>query len=253
MRIAAVVVAHGDAPFLASTLDSITGQSRTPDAKIAVCDATSPQVDALLRAHGLDIHRATTTSRDVTTRIAHNFAQGVYAVKEFDLAVLGDHDDLWHIDRIGHHEAVARTFPNAVMLASDGRLIDTRGTHLGGTLRNTFPVPADWNDLDLRTQWIYVLRRSVATGGASAVVPQRVLRVAIPGGWLHDRWWSMLAVRDHGMVIDDTVVIDYRVSEDQRVGLDTQGQESTLRWLGTRAASVTRTAKRAADIARLLV
>jgi hypothetical protein len=55
------------------------------------------------------------------------------------------------------------------------------------------------------------------------------------------------------MVIDDAVVIDYRISDDQRVGLDTQGQESTLRWMGKRAASLTRTMKRAADIARLLV
>jgi hypothetical protein len=253
MRIAAVVVAHGDAPFLASTLDSITGQSRTPDSRIAVCDATSPQVDALLRRHGFNIHRATTTSRDVTTRIAHNFAQGVHAVSDFDLAVLGDHDDIWHIDRIGHLEAVARTFPEAVMLASDGRSVDTNGTPLGGTVRDTFPVPAGWNDLNLRKQWTYVLRHSVATGGASAVVPHRVLRVPVPKGWLHDRWWSMLAVRDHGMVIDDAVVIDYRISDDQRVGLDTQGQESTPQWVGSRVTSLTRTTKRAADIARLLV
>jgi hypothetical protein len=253
MRIAAVVVAHGDAPFLASTLDSITGQSRALDARIAICDATTPQVDALLREHRFVIHRATTTSRDVTTRIAHNFAQGVHAAGDCDLVVLGDHDDVWHIDRVGHHEAVARTFPGAVMLASDGRLIDSHGAPPGGTLRETFPVPAGWNDLDLRQQWTYVLRHSIATGGASAVVPHRVLRVAIPNGWLHDRWWSLLAVRDHGMVIDDAVVIDYRISDDQRVGLDTQGQESTLRWMGKRAASLTRTARRAADIARLLI
>lgn len=252
MRIAAVVVAHGDAPFLASTLDSITGQSRAPDARIAVCDATSPQVDALLREHGFDGYRATTTSRDVATRIAHNFAQGVKAAIDFDLAILGDHDDVWHLDRIGHHEAVARTFPRAVMISSDGRLINSHGTPLDGTLRDTFPVPSGWNDLDLRKQWMYVLRHSIATGGASAVVPQSVLRIVTPNGWLHDRWWSMLAIRDHGMVIDDAVVIDYRISEDQQVGLDTQGQGSTLRWVGTHAASLIRTAKRAADIARLV-
>lgn len=253
MRIAAVVVAHGDAPFLASTLDSISGQSRTPDARIAVCDATSPQVDGLLLEHGFDIHRATSTSRDLTTRIAHNFTQGVKVARDFDLAVLGDHDDVWHIDRIGHHEAVARTFPRAVMLSSDGRLVDTHGTPLGGTLRDRFPIPSGWNDLDLRKQWTYVLRHSIATGGASAVVPESVLRIAIPNGWLHDRWWSMLAVRNNGMVIDDAAMIDYRISEDQRVGLDTHRQESTMRWLGTRAASLTRTAKRAWDITRLLV
>lgn len=253
MRIAAVVVAHAHAPHLAATLDSISAQSRPPDARIAVCDATSPQTDALLRTHGFEIHRATTTSRDVTTRIGHNFAQGVRAAQDCDLAVLGDHDDIWHVERIGHHEAVSRTFPDAVMLTSDGRIVDEKGVPRGGTLRTTFPVPQDWNHLDLRQQWTYVLRRSIATGGASAVVPTGVLRKPIPDGWLHDRWWSMLAVRDRGMVTDDVVVIDYRLSDDQRVGLDTQGQESALRWWGSRAVSLTRTAGRAVDIARLLI
>jgi len=253
MRIAAVVVAHGDAPFLVTTLDSITGQSRTPDSRIAVCDATSPQVDALLRTHGFDVHRATTSSRDVTTRIAHNVTQGVHEVKDFDLAVLGDHDDIWHIDRVGHHEAVARTFPDAVMLASDGRLIETRGTPLGGTLRDAFPVPAGWNNLDLRKQWTYVLRHSVATGGASAVVPGRVLRKPIPQGWLHDRWWSLLAVRDHGMVIDDVPVIDSRVSEGQHVGLSDGSQRIPRAWWSRKLAELPRSLIRVGDISRLLL
>jgi len=252
MRIAAVVVAHAHAPHLAATLDSITSQSRPADVRVAVCDATSPQVDSLLRTHGFEIQRATTTSRDVTTRIGHNFAQGVRAVEGCDLAVLGDHDDIWHVERIGHHEAVARTFPNSVMLASDGRLVDDKGVPRRETLRRTFPVPSDWNHLDLRQQWAYVLRHSIATGGASAVVPTRVLRKPIPDGWLHDRWWSMLAVRDRGMVIDDAVVIDYRITDEQQVGLDTRGQESTLRWWGSRAMAIRRTAGRAFDIARLL-
>lgn len=252
MHIAAVVVAHGDAPFLAGTLDSISRQSRRPDARIAVCDATTPRVDALFRGHRFEIHRSTATSQDVTTRIAHNFAQGVHAAKDSDLAVLGDHDDIWHIDRTVHHEAVAREFPGAVMLASDGRLIDARGAGIGGTLRSTFPVPLDWNNLDPRRQWFYVLRHSIATGGASAVAPRHVLRIGIPRGWLHDRWWSILAVRDAGMVIDDEIVVDYRLSGGQHVGLRTQGQESAGRWMRMRISSFSRTVNHAIDLVRLL-
>jgi len=253
MRIAAVIVVHGGAPFLDATLGSISAQARQPDARIAVCDSTEPRVDAQLRAHGFDLHRATTTSRDVTTRIAHNFAQGVRLATDTDLAVLGDHDDVWHIDRIGHHEVTARTLLHAAMVSSDGRLVDAGGAPIGGTLRDTFPVPADWNHLDLRRQWIYALQHSIATGGASAVVPSKVLRRPIPHGWLHDRWWSLLATRERGMVIDDAVVIDYRVSDAQRVGLDTQGQHSAQEWWGTRVRNLGRTARRGADIARLLL
>lgn len=253
MRIAAVIVAHGDAPFLSETLGSISGQSRTPDRRIAVCDSTSKDVEAHLRDHGFDIHRATTSSADITTRIAHNFAQGVRLASDTDLAVLGDHDDVWHVERVGHHEVVARTFPNGVMFASDGRLLGAHGQHPGGTLRDTFPVPRDWNQLDLGHQWTFALRHSIATGGASAVVPARVLRTSIPHGWLHDRWWSLLAVRDHGMVIDEDVVIDYRVSDTQRVGLDTQAQGIPREWWLSRVQNLGRTVRRSADIARLLL
>ncbi|MEI7630354.1 MAG: hypothetical protein WCJ73_04300, partial [Actinomycetes bacterium] len=46
----------------------------------------------------------------------------------------------------------------------------------------------------------------------------------VPKGWLHDRWWSLVAVVRSGMLIDEGIVIDYLVQAGQQVGLDTGSQ-----------------------------
>lgn len=252
MRIAAVIVAHGNAPYLSHTLESITAQTRTPDALIAICDATTAPVNETLTHHGFEIHPATTTATNVTTRIAQNFAQGVTQAAHCDLVVLGDHDDVWHRERVAHHESVAHHYPDSWMFASDARLIDEGNTPMGSTLHGTFPVPLNWNEQDKRQQWAYALRHSVATGGASAVRPADAARVTIPPGWLHDRWWSLAATRAGALVIDDVIVIDYRITDHQQVGLDTRGQESRGAWLAQRGRSLPETLRRSSDLASLM-
>jgi hypothetical protein len=118
------------------------------------------------------------------------------------------------------------------MVASDGTLVDETGTPIGGTLRTTFPVAANWNELQADQQLKYALKHSLATGGASAVKPGYFAEQEIPEGWLHDRWWSMLATVRLGMLIDTESVIDYRVQGNQQVGLDTgtQAMSSSSKW-----------------------
>ncbi|MFN8172632.1 MAG: hypothetical protein U0R65_12305 [Candidatus Nanopelagicales bacterium] len=46
----------------------------------------------------------------------------------------------------------------------------------------------------------------------------------MPAGWLHDRWWSLVALARDGLIVDDGLVIDYRVQSGQEVGLDRAAQ-----------------------------
>ncbi len=73
------------------------------------------------------------------------------------------------------------------------------------------------------------LRTSVATGGASMIRPARFPRLDVPEGWLHDRWWSLVATGRDGLLVDREPVIDYRVQPGQQVGLDAgaQGRSGT--------------------------
>lgn len=220
MTVAALLVTSNSQRWIAQTLQTINAQTQQPDAVVVIDDNSTDDTRRIIHEvlHGrATVIRATSKAEDITTRIAHNFHQGIRACAEHDVVVLGDHDDLWHPNRV--ERQAQQLTDDAVMVAADGRLIDVRDEPMGGTLRDTFPVPADWDDLDARAQTQYAVRHSIGTGGASALRPQAFADLTIPSGWLHDRWWSLVATVRGGMRLDPEVLIDYRVSETQEVGL----------------------------------
>jgi glycosyltransferase involved in cell wall biosynthesis len=235
--IAAALVTHNSERWLKATLDSIANQTRKPDRIIVIDDNSTDGTERILSDHGITPIKATTTASETITRIAQNFQQGIREAKDADIVVLGDHDDIWHPTRVELQAALleggnANTGPSILMVASDGTLVDENGTATGGTLRTIFPVAANWNELPADQQLKYALKHSLATGGASAIKPGYFAEQEIPEGWLHDRWWSLLATVRLGMLIDADSVIDYRVQGDQQVGLDTgtQAMSSSSKW-----------------------
>lgn len=222
-RIAAVLVTSNSARWLEPTLTSVLTQERQPDEIVIIDDRSTddtPTIIERVAGRRARVVPARATTADLSTRIAANFQQGLQEVRDCDIAVLGDHDDIWHADRIAHQAEALEVWSNVTMLASNGRLIDMFGNVVPGSLRSAFPVPTDFNDLPPGRQMRAVIRRSIATGGASAVRPAVFADVAIPAGWLHDRWWSLVATAREGMRLDESAVIDYRVSPGQEVGLD---------------------------------
>ena len=114
------------------------------------------------------------------------------------------------------------------LVASDGRLVDAEGRAVGGTLRSTFRVPDDINDMSPADRMRFVLRKSVATGGASAVRPAGVRRRRDPRGLAARPVVEPRRGRREELLIDTTVVIDYRVTTEQEVGLDTGSQDQAV-------------------------
>ena len=227
-RVAAVLVTSNSERWLEQTLLSVLEQSRVADELVIVDDGSTDKTFAIIeRVAGprARVVAATSSSPDLSTRIAANFRQGLQQVRGCDVVVLGDHDDVWHADRIAHQIEVMQVWSDTSMLASDGRLIDVSGLVIPGSLRTAFPVPEGFNERPPADQMRAVIRRSIATGGASAVRPAAFADAAIPPGWLHDRWWSLLATAREQMRLDDAEVIDYRLSPGQEVGLDRGRQD----------------------------
>ena len=244
--VAAVVVTHDSENFLPELIASIQGQTRPLDEVIVIDDHSSDATVALARKSGWRVEKATSPATDITTRIAQNFTQGLRAARDFNIVILSDHDDYWLPDRVEHQVRQLQAHPGAWMLASGARIMGSEQT-----LRDTFPVPGDWEEMSPRRQLRYALRHSLATGGASAVRPRDLLDPAnkatpIPAGWLHDRWWSLAATARGALVIDHHPVIEYRVQPDQQVGLAVGRQ-------GSRIPKIRRSdARRAREVARLL-
>lgn len=227
-RIAALIVTSNSERWIEATALSIADQWRQPDDVVVIDDGSTDATHAILRrvlGDRVRIVGSTAQSDDRTNRIAHNFRQGLQECAECDVVVLGDHDDVWHGNRIGHQAGLLEVLADDVLVASDGRLVDEGGMPTGGTLRDVFPVPDDFDDRTAGERMRVVLRRSVATGGASALRPAAFVDVEVPPGWLHDRWWSLVAAAREQLNVDREVVIDYRVSTAQQVGLDRGHQD----------------------------
>ena len=251
-RVAAVLVTSNSERWLEPTLASVRDQDRPADAIVIVDDASSDGTRAVIdRVLGerARVVASRARSTDKTSRIAANFRQGLHEVRDCGIAVLGDHDDVWHPHRIAHQVKVLDVWRDIELLASDGRLVDVDGAPVPGSLRTAFPVPADFNEMSPALQVRTVIRRSVATGGASAVRPEAFADVEIPPGWLHDRWWSLVAAARESLRVDVDAVIDYRVSPEQEVGLDRGHQaRSAVQRLRTGLASAGSTMSRIRDL-----
>lgn len=253
-NVAVVLVTCNSTPGLTETLQSVSGQTQEPTTLIAIDDYSTDHTVQTLRAAGFTVQTSTSTSSDPFTRIAQNFVNGVRLAQQrgADIVVLGDHDDIWHRDRVQRQTDILETHRQVAMVASDGFLIDEHGVALPGSIRGSFPVPDDFHEWTLRHQMRFALRHSIATGGASAIRLSGLSDWTVPPGWLHDRWWSLVALRQQALLIDDTKVIDYRVGPDQQVGLATSGQDHPVAWWSARARHVGRTAGRVRDVAGLL-
>lgn len=241
-RLAVVLVTHNGERWLPQVLASILAQTRTPDTFIVVDDGSTDATTTILRDHGLDPIPARTRLGDPKARTGANFEQGVRHAMErgAQLVALGDQDDTWHRDRLAHQAWLMDETTTLAMLASDGRLVDEQGqpTTTGGddrtpgqaTLREAFPLPGGedgWRRLSPAQRMTKALRSSVATGGASMIRPSVLhTALAVPPGWLHDRWWSLAALAMDAFRADDRIVLDYRLSSGQQVGLDAGTQQA---------------------------
>jgi len=251
---AAVIVTSNSQAYLEDLLASIDGQTHRPDMRIAIDDMSMDATSDLLEGNGFTVSRATSSAGDTTTRIAQNFLQGVRAAMTAgaEIVILGDHDDVWHRNRVEHQANLLNDHPSVAMLASDGYLIDEHGAALPGTIRSTFPVPEDFNEQSIRAQLAYAVRHSIATGGACALRPAALTDWSIPDGWLHDRWWSLATLRAGRFAADPTPVLDYRLTSDQQVGLNTAHQNHGRKWFRSKAKDAARSVSRTRDLSRLI-
>jgi glycosyltransferase involved in cell wall biosynthesis len=252
-RVGVVLVTHNSQQWIEQTLRSVFAQTALADRVVVIDDESTDGTAELLAAFDAEVIAATTTARDINERIAQNFVQGVQVCHDCELVALGDHDDVWHPDRLARQAGILAAVPQALMVASDGLIMDDQGSATGQRLRDAFPVPPQWSEWSNPDRMRFVLKHSIATGGASMIRPAMFPDLSVPSAWLHDRWWSMVATIRGGMVIDVDPVIDYRVSVGQQVGLDAGSQDRQgLSRIAAHAPQSGRSARKARDVFRRL-
>lgn len=237
VRVGALLVTRNSGSHIDQTLVSIREQTLQPDVVLVVDDNSRDDTVAQIKQWARSFEQSggrflfqhsTATSTRGLSRIAANFAQGVRALGSVDFVALADHDDLWLEDRLQRQVALMTEIPHCSMLASNSWIDDT-----AETLFDAFDIPDDLGAASAADVLRFVIRRSVATGGASMIRPHRLIdsdALVPPAGWLHDRWWSLAAAAQGSLCVSSKPVIRYRLSQAQAVGLD-RGRQTSV---GTR-------------------
>lgn len=234
LSVGCVMVTHNGARYLGEQLDSMINQTRPLDEVVLVDDHSTDEsvemvASALTDTAALRIVGAPTLPRHagLYTRIAQNFAAGMAAAGT-DIVILADQDDVWLSHRAAAHHAWFEAKPKCAMVAADGSLIDAQSRPTGATLRDEYPVPEAWATLAHAERMRYALAHPIATGAASAVMPDRILGGgSVPQGWLHDRWYSLSAVANDQMGVDPSVLVKYRTHGRQVVGMSGAADSSS--------------------------
>ncbi|WP_265444993.1 glycosyltransferase [Flexivirga meconopsidis] len=255
-----VMVTHNGARHLTEQLDSMHEQTVSLDELVVIDDGSVDATTDVVRDHPITREVVThvvpapprTESMPLYDRIAANFSLGV-SLCGSELIVLADQDDVWYPRRVAAHVDWFRTHPQSAMVASNADLIDAESAPLGRTMRDDFPVPAEWSHWSPQHRMRYTLAKPVATGAASAIVPRRLVgHGSVPRGWLHDRWYSLDAVANNLLDIDPVAQIAYRVHSDQVLGVAGSSASRTARGrLQRRASQPTLAARKLWQLSRL--
>lgn len=260
---AAVMVTHNGERFLGQQCESIFRQTLLPAVLVVVDDASRDRTRTLLqdiaRAAPIPveiIHVDGSRISDGRSRIAANVMTALAAASRYDIAVLADHDDEWLEDRVARQRELLISTPGALLVAGDGILVDESSATIGTSLRQIYPPPDGWESMDAAGRMRSALRRPFVTGAASALTAEMArLMAPVPGGWLHDRWATLVAAARGGLLLQRDSVIRYRVHGGQTLGLGQANLglgEHRWRQVLERGASPVEAALRAAQVVHRL-
>ena len=223
MRISIALCTYRGERFIREQLESILRQTRPPDELVLTDDASDDATTAVVlgmldrfRELGVDV---TLLTNEQTLGVTANFERCVTHTTG-DLIFLCDQDDVWHPDKLAVMAAELQARDDLLLLFTDARLIDARGTARPHTLFDAIELtPRERRSLKRGAAFEVMMRRNVVTGATTAF-RRELLTSAVPFGseWVHDEWLAVIAAATGSVGVIDIATIDYRQHETNQIG-----------------------------------
>ncbi|MCU1312518.1 MAG: glycosyltransferase family 2 protein [Acidobacteriaceae bacterium] len=228
--ISVALCTYNGARYLEEQLASILAQTRPPDELVwaddGSTDATSSLAQAFAARAGFPVSILPARSRLGSTR---NFERALRHCRG-DLIALSDQDDRWQPQRLARSAAALESTPDAVLLFSDGLIIDEHSLPLSGSLWQRFGFVGERHDRFIRGDYSLLSRERFITG-ATTMLRRSALAAAlpIPPAWVHDAWLGTVLSFQGKLIALDEPLIDYRIHAQQQVGADSRWQRHASR------------------------
>ncbi|QUD81709.1 glycosyltransferase [Gordonia polyisoprenivorans] len=228
-RSATVIVVHNGIRYLEEQLTSMADELKAGDLIVCIDDYSDDGSERAVRGFADELgvnyrsRLSFSTSKLTVARIASNFDLGcrIAARSGYKNILMSDQDDVWVRGRVSRHVQRLRetgammTCGQVVSLKSD---VEESEQHSVGKPLFRHGLK-DWSVSTPYEQFEATLRLPSVTGAACAVTDELVdLASPIPTGWLHDRWYALVAAAVGKLDHDPRPVLRYRLHDRQTVG-----------------------------------
>lgn len=229
-RVTVVLTTYNSQRFIREQLRSILSQSRPVDELVIADDASTDDTAAVV-AELLSESTATVHAVNHDTRVGYLAnVESAASRATGDVVFFADHDDVWHRDKVD--EMLPHLLERPRTLAfTNGRVLDAREADSQTDLWGRVGFRAEERDALRRGDGLPVLlQRHVVTGATMACTRDLLdLALPFPKTSVHDHWLSLVAVTNGNVVPLDSRLVDYRVHDDNAVGLTARNPLERLR------------------------
>ena len=222
-KISIAMTTYNGAKFLPEQLQSIAGQTRSPDELIICDDGSTDQTISLIE----DFAKQTTIPVRLSMNEARlgstlNVSQAI-ACCSGDLVALSDQDDVWHPDKLKLTEATFRSNVEVGLLFTDAELVDEASQTIGESLWKTIGFDARKQQLVANGRAVDVLlSRNIVTGATMTFrskFTKDILPIPSHGPLIHDGWIALIVALLGRIAFIAQPLIKYRQHADQQVGV----------------------------------
>jgi len=225
VKISVALCSFNGERFIAEQLNSILNQT-VPVNEIIICDdgSTDKTIEILndFRTNYPEIIRVFYSNRRYGT--IKNFERAI-SLTGGDIIMLSDQDDIWYNYKVEKIIRTLKSNPDALMVFSNGDLIDANGLKTGSTLWDMWDFPIDvrikWKDNKIAF-YNLVGNNNKVTGATVAFrkeLKRHILPIRVHPGYWHDAWLALNAAALNGLIFIEESLIQYRIHSDQQVGI----------------------------------
>lgn len=234
MKISVALCTYNGGKFLGEQLSSIFSQTLPVD-EVIICDDCSTDNTVEIIQKYILRHPSIITfyKNEKPLKTIKNFEKAI-SLTTGDYIFLCDQDDVWKPEKVQKMIVNMKENPKALLLFTNGDLIDERSLNLKSTLW------ARWNfNISERNRWStnvnafqnLIFGKNYVTG-ATALLRRKLLKttlpIEVPSNYYHDAWFALHAAAHNGLYFMDQCLIDYRIHKDQQVGVTSGGKNTSV-------------------------
>lgn len=221
MKISVALCTYNGEKYIEEQLRSILKQTVSVD-EIVICDdgSTDNTVAVASSVLGKGNIPYRIEVNETSLGVAKNFLKAL-RLTSGDYVFTCDQDDIWHKGKVEAFINEARESKKELYF-SDGELVFSDGAPMGSTIWQALCVQDELHNNPNMTDCL--LKHPVVTGAAMMVSRGLIDRVdAIPDGWIHDEWLSVLAALEDGAQPICVPTFDYRQHGNNVIGVKKRG------------------------------